>query len=123
MPEAFQLVDEYGDVAGAGIEALLTYRGGTVCDDYFSDNAATAICREMGFPGAESWSSGQRYEQQSSMQITLDDVSCSGDEWDSCEYRTEHNCGHSEDIFLHCSGKKIHTRQFLMLSAHYIGIR
>jgi len=103
-PANFQLVNEDGDIVGAGVEALLTYQGGTVCDDYFSDNAATAICREMGFSGAESWSSGLRYDRQSSMEIALDNVDCSDDDWDSCEYRTDHDCGHSEDIFLRCIG-------------------
>ncbi|XP_063675866.1 scavenger receptor cysteine-rich type 1 protein M130-like [Bolinopsis microptera] len=34
---------------------LLLYNGGTVCGDQFSDNSAAAICRNMGYSGAESW--------------------------------------------------------------------
>ena len=44
--------------------------------------------------------------------IVLDDIKCpylndssySLPEFSTCEYSTQHNCGHSEDIFLTCSG-------------------
>ena len=31
---------------------LLLYDGGTVCDDNFDDNAAHAICNELGLGGS-----------------------------------------------------------------------
>ena len=87
---------------------LLLYRGGTVCDDGFSDNSAHAICREMGFNSSSHWSSptmgSEPDEYQYLYGIRLDDVNCSSIEWDSCSYSTTNNCGHDEDVFLTCTG-------------------
>ena len=76
-----------------------------MCDDSFSDNSANAICREMGYSGSSDWVSGSSYSygsRQTSLDINLDDVSCSGNDWDSCSHTRYHNCGHSEDVFLTC---------------------
>ena len=78
-----------------------------MCDDIFSDNSANAICREMGYSGSSEWFSDWiKYsfgEVQTSLDINLDDVKCSNDDWNSCTYSTSHNCGHSEDVFLACT--------------------
>ena len=84
---------------------LLLYKGGTVCNDNFNDNAANAICREMGHSRSTSWKSGIDPlfgENQTSLDITLDDIKCSDNDWKSCSYSTSHNCGHNEDVFLSC---------------------
>ena len=96
-----------GEVVDSGEEGLLLFGGGTVCDDYFNDNAANAICRELGFGNAVQWRSGRNWGSvQSSKSINLDDVKCSSDGlWSSCTYLERHNCGHSEDVFLTCHGK------------------
>ena len=82
---------------------LLLYRGGTVCDDYFNETAAEAICRQIN-PSYSmlEWTFGSRFEIQDNLDIKLDDVQCSSTDWESCEYSEEHNCGHSEDVFLSC---------------------
>ena len=99
------LVDSNGDTVGAGVEGLLLSNGGTVCDDYFSDNSADAICREMGHIGQMSWSAGDNWDIQAELEITLDDVACSSGEWSSCSFSLDNNnCGHSEDVFLQCEG-------------------
>ena len=98
------MVDSNGDTVGAGILGLLISNGGTSCDDSFSDNSADAICREMGYIGQMSWTSGSKWKIQSNYHITLDDVSCSSGEWSSCSFSLSHNCGHSEDVFLQCEG-------------------
>ena len=98
----FSLVDSNGNPAG--VQGLLLWNGGTVCDDSFNDNAADAICRVLGHDGHSSWRSGQIYSIQSNYDIKMDDVSCSSGAWTSCSYITNHNCGHSEDIHLVCSG-------------------
>ena len=57
----FSLLNRYGDrIEGSNIEGLLTYNGGTVCDDGFNITAGHLICKEMGFGSAESWTSGIR---------------------------------------------------------------
>ena len=95
------------DANGNGIsdeqEGLLTYKDGTVCDDYFSSSSADAVCREMGYYGALSWRNGHVYgSQQSNRPIRLDDVRCSSNVWSSCTSITSHNCGHHEDVLISC---------------------
>jgi len=76
---------------------------GTVCDDHFSDLAATVVCRELGyFNGTEASNT-----QPGTGKIWMDDVKCAGSEstlvncprsnWGS------NNCEHSEDVGVVCS--------------------
>ena len=102
---SFKLVDEDGNAIedANGIRGLLIYNGGTVCDDSYGDSEADVICQEMGYDRSSDWTSGYFYKElQNSLDITLDDVSCEGRSWSSCEYSTTENCGHSEDVFLTC---------------------
>ena len=58
MTGTFKLVDADGNDAEEGDLGLLLYNDGTVCDDYFNDYAAVAICQAMGY---ESINNGLRY--------------------------------------------------------------
>ena len=101
----FSIVDTNSEKINPGFLGLLLYEGGTVCDDSFNDNAANAICREMGYYKSTWWISGSDFsfgESQTNLDITLDDVKCSDNDWKSCSYSTLHNCGHNEDVFLSC---------------------
>ena len=104
--EGFNLVDEYGDIIedrdGFTIRGLLTYHGGTVCDDGFGNSEADVICREMGYHHASSWNSGSFFNVQNVLDIKLDNVNCEGGSWSTCTYLTYDNCDHSEDVFLTC---------------------
>ena len=105
-PPFFQLLNESGEPSSTG-RGLLLYNGGTVCDDSFSSDSAEAICRELGFTMSQSYSysSGYRWEYlQNNYEITLDEVACSSGEWEECSYSAAHDCSHSEDIFLNCTG-------------------
>ncbi|KAL5272032.1 hypothetical protein ACHWQZ_G000289 [Mnemiopsis leidyi] len=103
----FTMVNSEGiNVTQGNQSGLLLYKGGTVCDDYFSNNAAEAICKLMNFTSAVEWDNGTYFNIQSNYDIKLDDVKCSSTEWESCSYSEEHNCGHSEDVFLSCSVKE-----------------
>ena len=101
---SFRIVDEDGNDVTERERGLLLYNSGTVCDDNFNDNAAFAICREMGYVSAITWESGDYFNVQEDIEIKLDDVSCSEQSWSSCSYTESHNCGHSEDVFLTCLG-------------------
>ena len=103
MTAQFTLVNSDGEAAGAGEIGLLLYNHGTVCDDSFNDNAAAAICAELEFSGATRWTSRHRFSIQYNYEITLDDVRCSDNSWENCEFSESHNCGHSEDVFLVCN--------------------
>ena len=99
----FALWDSNGNTVGAGVFGLLISTGGTVCNDYFTDNAADAICRKMGYLGHTIWSSGNKWSIQNGLPITLDNVNCGRGDWNSCTYNYyEEDCSHNQDIFLLC---------------------
>ena len=84
------------------------YKGGTVCDDYFNRAAAEAVCKQMGYKDIMKWTSENlSFVFQSDYEINLDNVNCSSAEWGSCSFSRDHNCGHSEDVFLSCSGRLV----------------
>ena len=48
-------------------------------------------------------------QTRSHYRITLDDVKCSRAEWKSCSFTEDHDCDHSEDVFLSCSDQQGET--------------
>ena len=70
----------------------------------FSDVAASAICKKMGYDGSTStWESRNLWDSvQQSYDIALDNVYCQTDNFAECTYETSDNCGHSEDVYLTC---------------------
>lgn len=110
----FRLVDDYGNSVGDNERGLLLYNGGTVCDDHFDQTAANAICIEMGFSGAVTWASGSYFESQYEFTIGLDEVHCESNLWESCTWRTDHDCSHNEDVFLTCSSPVTTQSEYLL---------
>ena len=104
-PEIFRLVDRYGNSITGNARGLVLYQNGTICDDFFNDDAANAICKELGYAESLDWDSDNSFAGlQNSFPINLDDVSCRNSSWSSCSYSSKHNCAHREDVFLSCSG-------------------
>ena len=48
----------------------------------------------LNYLGVDSWGSG--YD------IKLGETQCPNEDWSSCSYTTDHNCEHSEDVYLDC---------------------
>ncbi|XP_054754314.2 deleted in malignant brain tumors 1 protein-like [Lytechinus pictus] len=87
------------------VEIYYAGQWGTVCDDYWDDNDAMVVCRQLGYSG-DALARTSAFYGQGSDPILLDDVSCSGSEsrLDECSHNgwSSSNCGHSEDAGVYC---------------------
>uniref|UniRef100_A0A8C2LJM0 CUB domain containing protein 3 n=1 Tax=Cricetulus griseus TaxID=10029 RepID=A0A8C2LJM0_CRIGR len=102
-----RLAGNHGRCAG---RVELFYQGvwGTVCDDLWDLPEANIICRQLGCGWAVSALSEAHFGEGSG-KIILDNVHCKGHEehLEECSHIGwfSHNCDHSEDAGVICSGK------------------
>ncbi|XP_077086832.1 galectin-3-binding protein A-like isoform X3 [Siphateles boraxobius] len=107
-----------GDLPSSGrVEIYHDGQWGTVCDDEWDVAEAQVVCRQMGFPGAISVTTGGQYGEGSG-QIWLDDMNCKGSErsLSGCSFKGwgVTDCTHKEDAGVICdTGTNITSnRQF-----------
>ena len=101
----------------------LFYNGiwGTVCDDAWDLRDAEVVCRQLGFPGANSAPQRAHFGQGIG-QIWLDNVNCAGYEASikNCQHSGwgMHNCGHSEDASVICNTRGGYKQVVNLINSH-----
>lgn len=101
-----------GTIFEGRLEVFHDGQWGTVCDDGWNLNNARVICRELQLGDAiESVKASVFSEEYPTSVIFLDNVECTGEESniEMCQHRGwgVHNCGHSEDVGIRCSGPDV----------------
>lgn len=85
------------------VEVSVNGEWGTVCSDFWDRSDAAVVCRQLGYPGYDSY----EFAGEGVGQIWLDNVDCDGTEESiqDCPKNNIgiHNCGHHEDAGVQCT--------------------
>ncbi|XP_016115431.1 scavenger receptor cysteine-rich type 1 protein M130-like [Sinocyclocheilus grahami] len=104
-----RLVDGSNSCAGR-VEVYYNGEWGTVCDDYWDLTNTAVVCRELSC-GVTSNTMRAAHFGPGSGKIWMDNVICSGSEssiFDCSKTKMgDHNCEHSEDVGIICSGIRL----------------
>ncbi|XP_061172170.1 deleted in malignant brain tumors 1 protein-like [Saccostrea echinata] len=79
---------------------------GTVCDDFWDNDAATVVCKQLGFRWGIAHSLSHFGPGAPGQPIYFDEVVCDGDEKSLLDCNSNswgtHNCNHQEDASVSC---------------------
>ena len=79
---------------------------GTVCDDHWNASSSTVVCRQLGLGNVGTLNNYG--DGRTGSPVHLDDVKCNGSEANilACSHLplSKHNCNHSKDVGVTCSG-------------------
>ncbi|KAI4889289.1 hypothetical protein NFI96_007209, partial [Prochilodus magdalenae] len=107
--ESVRLVGGGRHCAGR-VEVFHNDQWGTVCNDNWDVSTAAVVCRELGCGEAVAIEFKSHFGPGSGP-IWMDDVYCSGSESTLKHCKTagwgKHNCGHSKDVGVVCSGVRL----------------
>ncbi|XP_025101593.1 uncharacterized protein LOC112568406 isoform X15 [Pomacea canaliculata] len=88
---------------------------GTVCDDYWDNNDASVVCRQLGF-GQTGLAVVADFYGRGTGPINLDSVHCTGSETTLANCRanswTTHDCDHGEDAGVKCMSSCLTAQYF-----------
>ena len=94
------------------VEIFHSDRWGTVCDDFWTQDDAMVVCRQLGYTGRAS-ALRRAVFGEGEDPIWLDNVGCEGDELRLADCRSggwgAHNCGHHEDAGVTCGADRSAT--------------
>ena len=122
-----------GSSANQGrVEVYANGQWGTICDDFWGQEDANVVCRQLGFPGASGYTKKAETFGAGSGPILLDNVRCVGNETSIMDCPKKaigvHNCRHSKDAGVICrvaqgkSAESLNRLRLLFLLRKYFSV-
>jgi deleted-in-malignant-brain-tumors protein 1 len=87
------------------VEVCVNGTWGTICDDYWDNNDASVVCRQLGLSSNGAYAGTGLYTEYG-RHFHIIDLNCNGTENNilNCSYNniTQHSCYHYEDAYVRC---------------------